>query len=61
MTEEEKQDVCNTVDCEGFDYAFRDYSSFDEIKDNKFHDLRTKYIVAAEKLEEYIDWEQYQP
>lgn len=61
MTEEEKQDVCNTVDNEGFDYTFRHYSSFDEIKDATFHELISNYIEAADALEEYINWEKYQP
>jgi hypothetical protein len=39
---------------EGFDYCFRHYSSFDEIKDEKFHELRLKYIEIAEELEKYV-------
>jgi hypothetical protein len=39
---------------EGFDYCFRHYSSFDEIKDVDFHNLRLQYIAFADKLEEYI-------
>jgi hypothetical protein len=40
---------------EGFDYCFRHYSSFDEIKDDKFHELRLKYIKIAEELENYVE------
>ena len=40
---------------EGFDYCFRKYSSFKEIEDEKFHELRKKYIKAAEELENYIN------
>lgn len=40
---------------EGFDYCFRHYSSFEEIKDEKFHELRLKYIQAAEELEKYVE------
>ena len=39
---------------EGFDYCFRHYSSFEEIKDEKFHELRLKYIQIAEELEKYV-------
>lgn len=39
---------------EGFDYCFRHYSSFEEIKDEKFHKLRLKYIEIAEELETYV-------
>jgi len=40
---------------EGFDYCFRHYSSFEEIKDEKFHELRLKYIEIAEELENYVE------
>ena len=40
---------------EGFDYCFRHYSSFEEIKDEKFHELRLKYIQIAEELENYVN------
>ena len=40
---------------EGFDYCFRHYSSFEEIKDGKFHELRLKYIQIAEELENYVE------
>lgn len=39
---------------EGFDYCFRDYSDFLDIKDDRFHLLRIKYIEIADKLEEYV-------
>lgn len=39
---------------EGFDYCFRLYSSFDEIKDDTFHELRKNYIESAKKLETYV-------
>ena len=42
---------------EGFDYCFRHYSSFKEIKDDKFHELRLKYIQAAEELEKYVEFQ----
>ena len=40
---------------EGFHYCFRHYSSFEEIKDEKFHELRLKYIQIAEELENYVE------
>jgi len=45
--------VRKRVDSEGFDYCFRDYSTFPEIKDAKFHLLRKAYIDAANALEKY--------
>lgn len=43
------------IDGEGADYAIEDYSSWSEIKDEKFHDLRNKYIEAKKVLIEYIE------
>lgn len=42
-----------TVDNEGFDYAFRHYHNFNEIKDDKFHKLRKAYVEAAQALADY--------
>lgn len=46
--------VRDTIENEGFDYAFVDYSSFTEIKDEEFHKLRKAYVEAAEALREYV-------
>lgn len=42
-----------TVENEGFDYAFRSYSDFEDIKDEEFHELRKAYVEAANALAEY--------
>ena len=39
---------------EGFHYCFKHYSSFKEIEDEKFHELRKKYLEVAKELEEYV-------
>ena len=54
MTEDEKSEVMTTVDSEGFDYAFCDYSNFDEIKDEEFHKLRKEFKEASKKLKTLI-------
>lgn len=54
MNAKELDYVKDTVENEGFDYAFVDYSDFSEIQDPKFHQLREKYVEAAEELREYI-------
>ena len=46
--------VQDIIDNEGFDYSFMDYSSFDNIADAKFHELRAAYVIAYKKLFEYI-------
>jgi guanylate kinase len=39
---------------EGFHYCFRSYSSFEEIMDEKFHELRKTYLSISSQLEEYV-------
>lgn len=57
MTEEEKDNVKDYAENEGFDYAFRFGSEFEDIKDEEFHKLRKTYIESAKALEKYIDLE----
>lgn len=54
MNAKELEYVKDTIDNEGFDYAFVDYSDFSEIEDEKFHNLRKAYVKAAEELREYV-------
>ena len=48
------EDVVSKVGMEGFDYCFREYSKFKEVKDEKFHKLREEYVSAANNLEKYL-------
>ncbi|MEK9180273.1 MAG: hypothetical protein AAB897_02580 [Patescibacteria group bacterium] len=57
MTAKEKQEIRETIESEGFDYAFTAYSDFDEVKDPKFHQLRQAYLAARKALAEYIGYE----
>ena len=59
MTKEQKEAVMGTVDSEGFDYAFCDYSNFEEIKDVEFHEVRKRYVEVARKLKEIIGFSDY--
>jgi hypothetical protein len=54
MTQKETQGVRNAVENEGFDYAFRHYSNFDEVKSTRFHELRNAYVAAAKTLAEFV-------
>jgi hypothetical protein len=54
MTDEEQKEVSFRVAEDGFDYAFRNYSDWEEIKDEKFHKLRKAYIKAAQALRSYV-------
>jgi hypothetical protein len=40
---------------EGFHYCFKNYSNFEEIEDERFHELRKQYLETAEMLEKYVD------
>lgn len=54
MTKDEHEYVCDVVSKEGFDYAFIDYSDFDDVHDEKFHALRLAYVEAHRALADYI-------
>jgi len=56
MKTEDRNYVCNTIDNEGFDYAFIDYSDFNYIKDEKFHELRLAYIKAVDDIKKYLKY-----
>lgn len=58
ITEEEREDwkaVVYRMDAESFDYCWRSYSNFEEIKDKKFHKLRKAYVDAANAIEKYVN------
>lgn len=40
---------------EGFHYCFESYSSFEEIEDPKFHELRKAYLAAANELSKHVN------
>ena len=43
------------MDAEGFHYCFKHYSSFNEVEDEKFHELRKQCLESAKQLEDYIN------
>jgi hypothetical protein len=48
------EDVRDRIELEGFDYAFRFYSNFEDVADPEFHRLREAYVDAAQALDSYI-------
>jgi len=54
VTKEDVENLRFRIDSEGFDYCFRDYSSFKEVEDAEFHRLRLAYVEAANALDDYI-------
>lgn len=59
MTNEEKQNVLDVIDNEGFDYTFISYTDFNEIEDEKFHILRKQYIKIREEFADYIHYDEF--
>ena len=51
---EEFEMVRYRMENEGFNYCFKHYSSFKEVEDEKFHELRIKYLEISHELEEYV-------
>jgi hypothetical protein len=55
----EEQDEWNMVryrmDNEGIDYCFEHYSSFEEIKDEKFHELRLQFLKSLKEIQNYVN------
>ena len=51
---EEIEMVRYRMENEGFHYCFKHYSSFKEVQDEKFHELRRKYLEISYELEEYV-------
>lgn len=54
MSAKTLEDVRYTIEAEGFDYAFRYYSDFEEVDDPEFHRLRLAYKEAADALDDYV-------
>jgi hypothetical protein len=52
---EDWQMVRYRMDNEGIDYCFKHYSSFEEIKDEKFHELRNKFLSSLDEIQNYVD------
>lgn len=40
---------------EGIEYCFRHYSDWEEINDEKFHELRLKLIDTMKEIKDYVD------
>ena len=55
MTKEEAEYLSVKIREEEFHYCFKHYSRFGDIKDEKFHELRTAYLKSADELEKYIN------
>lgn len=52
---EQLENVSYRMRAEGFHYCFENYSTFEEVEDPKFHELRKAYLKAASELKCYVD------
>ena len=57
MNEKSLAFVAHCVEYEGFDYAIHSYSNYEKVKDEKFQELRRKYLEARRELAEYLGCE----
>lgn len=54
MKRSDAQSVLAIISAEGFDNAFNHQSTFKDINDVKFHELRRAYIAASKELANYL-------
>lgn len=59
MKAKDKKTICQAINNEGFDYALRHYSNWDEIKDDEFQQMLLEYLQLVERIEDYIDLKKY--
>lgn len=55
MKAKELNYIQDTVEDEGFGYAFLHYSDFEEIQDEEFHRLRLEFELSAQALADYLN------
>lgn len=52
----DRASILESINQEGFNYAFIDYSDFPDIKDRQFHQLREAYVKAEKALAKYVGY-----
>ena len=55
MKASDAESVLAVISAEGFDQAFNHYSTYRDIGDVKFHELRKAYIAASKELMDYLE------
>lgn len=55
MTASDIQTIADTVQSEGFEYAFVAHSTFQQITDERFHELREAYLKGRRELDAYLE------
>lgn len=55
MKRSDAESVMAVIQAETFDGAFSHYSTYKDISDTKFHELRKSYISARQELFDYVN------
>lgn len=61
MKQSDAESVLAVIQAEGFDSAFYHYSTYKDIHDNRFHELRKAYLNARKDLFDYIEEASHNP
>lgn len=61
MKQVDAESVLSIVSAEGFDPAFSHLSSYRDISDKRFHELRKAYLHAREELYNYLNEAAHKP
>ena len=56
MKIKDRKYVVQTIEQEGFEYVFMNYSNFEDIEDEEFHKLINEYKNSAKNLANYIGY-----
>ena len=48
------EDINEIIESEGFDYIFVNYSNFEEVDNDEFHELREGYLNARRRLKTFM-------
>ena len=49
------EDIVGCIESEGFDYTFTDYSSFEDVDDDEFQELREGYLTHRKRLVRFME------
>jgi len=54
MRQQDAESIMSIIETEGFDNTFNHYTTFRDISDHRFHELRRSYINASQQLKDYL-------
>lgn len=54
MRQQDAESIMSIIETEGFDNTFNHYTTFRDIGDHRFHELRQAYVDASQQLKDYL-------